>query len=222
MRKFDQSAAERLIGYTFRDKNLLVTCFTHSSYAHEHGVESNERLEFLGDAVLGCIVSEYLFAEGGDEGKMTERRQELVSAKPLKRAIEKTGLQKLLILSDPSNPGEKAISSLFEALVAGIYLDGGMAAAKKFVREKLIDLSYRDDENFKGELQEFLQAKKLDRAEYRLVSRSGEDHAPRFTVEVSAAGKKALGEGGSKSEAEKAAARKLLGILRKTTGGTSD
>lgn len=201
------------LGYTFRDEALLRTCFTHSSYANEHGGESNERLEFLGDAILGFLVADEIFrTRSVREGEMTSLRSRLVSAKPLAAAIRADGLEQYL-LAGGSGAGEKAVSSLFEALTAGIYLDGGMEAARAFVRAKL-PLDAVSGSNYKGELQEYLQARLHETARYVLVSREGEAHAPRFTVRAEGAGKSALGAGGSVRAAEKEAARNLLALLQ--------
>ena len=96
------SQIERKIGYTFRDKSLLSTCFTHSSYANRCGGESNERLEFLGDAVLGFLVAEQLYRRGGSEGEMTSARIRLVSAKPLEQSVRAMGLEQYLLSAGTS------------------------------------------------------------------------------------------------------------------------
>ena len=211
------SEIEQKIGYTFRDKRLLETCFTHASYAGEHGCESNERLEFLGDALLGFLVADALYRAGGErEGEMTARRIRCVSAAPLESAVRALGLEKYLRISAGmrGNPGKKAVSSLFEALVAAVYLDGGIAPAQKFVAAYL-PLAQQAEPNYKGELQEYLQGKHLSRAEYELVRREGEDVAPVFTVQASAAGKSAVGTGKTVRAAEKSAAKQLLQCLKK-------
>lgn len=208
------AAVEKKIGHVFGDKTLLETCFTHSSYANSYGGESNERLEFLGDAVLGFLVADELYrGRGGSEGDMTERRIRLVSAKPLETAVRALGLEKYLL--SRGEPGEKSVSSLFEAIVAGLYLDGGIEAARKFVRANL-PLSRDTEPNYKGDLQEFLQAAHLATAVYTVVAREGEAHAPRFTVRAEGAGKSALGCGTSVREAEKAAAKALLPLLKQS------
>lgn len=215
----DLSQAEEKIGYTFRDRALLSACFTHASYAAQHGCESNERLEFLGDALLGFLVAEELYRGGtAAEGEMTRARIRLVSGPPLAAAIRADGLERYLRAADARNVGEKAVSSLFEALVAGIYLDGGIAPARAFVRARLF-LSGAGDANYKGKLQEWLQARHYERADYILVSREGEAHAPRFTVRAEGCGKGAEGAGGSLRAAQQEAAKNLLALLEQTTGG---
>ena len=217
MKPENVSRIEQKIGYVFKDKNLLKVCFSHSSYTNEHGGENNERLEFLGDALLGAFVADFLFHNTRDnEGKMTEKRKALVAAAPLKTAIERMGLQKFILAGgDGQNVGEKAISSLFEAIVAGIDVDGGADAAKNFMFDKLLSVTDTHDSNYKGRLQEFLQYRKLENARYELVSKSGEEHAPVFTVRVYAANVTGEGSGKRQRDAEHAAAKDALSKLER-------
>ena len=209
--------AERRLGYTFADRRLLATCFTHASYASEHGCASNERLEFLGDAVLDFLVADELYAAGGaSEGEMTARRIRYVAAQPLAEAVRRAGLDAFLL--HVGAPGEKAVSSLFEALTAGIYLDGGLDAAPAFVRAKL-PVAADSEPNYKGDLQEWLQARGLPTAAYETLSREGATHAPLFTVRAAGGGESAVGRGGSLRAAQKDAAKKLLDRLRAGAGG---
>ena len=155
---------EKEIGYTFRDKTLLKTAFVHSTYANAHGGEDNERLEFLGDSVLQLVVSEMLYfrekkGKTLNEGEMTALRQALVRKEALLEAAEKLSLKNfLLVEGGEANVGGKTVSSLFETLSAAVYLDGGYEAAKRFILEHL---AVSRGENYKGELQEFLQKKGL-------------------------------------------------------------
>ena len=209
--------AERRLGYTFADRRLLETCFTHASYASEHGCASNERLEFLGDAVLDFLVADELYAAGGaSEGEMTARRIRYVAAQPLAEAVRRAGLDAFLL--HVGAPGDKAVSSLFEALTAGIYLDGGLDAARAFVRAKLL-VAADSEPNYKGDLQEWLQARGLPTAAYETLSREGATHAPLFTVRAAGGGESAVGRGGSLRAAQKDAAKKLLDRLRAGAGG---
>lgn len=209
--------AERRLGYTFADRRLLETCFTHASYASEYGCASNERLEFLGDAVLDFLVADELYAAGGaSEGEMTARRIRYVAAQPLAEAVRRAGLDAFLL--HVGAPGEKAVSSLFEALTAGIYLDGGLDAARAFVRAKLL-VAADSEPNYKGDLQEWLQARGLPTAAYETLSREGATHAPLFTVRAAGGGESAVGRGGSLRAAQKDAAKKLLDRLRAGAGG---
>lgn len=212
--KFDASAVQEKIGYVFRDQALLKRCFTHSSYSNAFGGENNERLEFLGDAVLGYIVADELYRLGGSEGEMTRLRIRLVSQKPLEKAVRAMGLEEYLLFSGENNVGGKGVSSLFEALLAGICLDGGMEEARRFVRAHL-PFAQDKEPNFKGELQEYLQKMHLALAAYEVVAQEGEDHAPRFTVRATAAGTAAFGTGKNVRDAEKAAAKELLARLKK-------
>lgn len=204
---------ERIIGYSFADKALLERCFTLASASAEN---NNERLEFLGDALIEAFVSEFLYRETDDsEGEMTGRRQEIVSNGELKRVTERMGLERYLVYAGTAcNVGKKPIGSLFEALTAGIYLDGGYLASRDFVIGNLIDRNDEGRENYKGALQEYLQKVKLPLARY-VCKKSGEDHRPTFTVTVRSAAGEAVGRGASVKSAEQAAAKALLEKIKK-------
>ena len=140
---FDIASCEEKIGYTFKDKMLLRKCFTHASYANEHKESDNELLEFFGDAVIQLVVTEYLYKnKGGDEGRLTQKRAEIVSKQPLLKAVKKLGIEEFVLLGRGQEKSakldEKLFSSISEALVAGIYLDGGMACARSFILSTLI------------------------------------------------------------------------------------
>lgn len=212
-KQLDIIAIERKIGYVFQNKKYLSTAFTHASYAYQHGIESNERLEFLGDSVLGFIVSSKLYTMGEDEGDMTEHRKNIVSAKPLEEATLKLDILCYLQTADDVHMGEKRISSLYEALVAAIYLDGGILPVQNFI-EKTLSFANRAEENYKGQLQEFLQSKGSEVAEYTLLDKVGQDHAPAFVVEACANGYTAKGRGKKRRDAEQEAAKKLLQLLQ--------
>jgi len=212
---------EEKIGYEFKDKFILRKCFTHTSYANEHNEKSNERLEYLGDAILDFVVADYLFRNaGGDEGDLTKLRAEIVSAKPIGDAIINLGLEKYLLLGE----GERnkpvkhnMCSDLFEAVVAGIFLDGGLDNAKKFIYDNLLKSANKSvpDTDWKSRLQEYVQKKKLGRIEYLLANRTGPDHAPEFTFKLSLAGSViATGVGGSKKQAEQNAAKVAIKKLK--------
>lgn len=212
-KQLDIVEIEKKIGYTFQNKKYLTIAFTHASYAYLNGLESNERLEFLGDSILGFVVSSKLYLMGEDEGDMTEHRKNIVSAKPLEEAIVKLDILHFLQTADDVHLGEKRISSLYEALVAAIYLDGGILPVQKFI-ESTLSFVNRTEKNFKGLLQEFLQSKGSGMAEYTLLDKVGQDHAPAFVVEVSAEGHTAKGHGKKRREAEQQAAKKLLQQLQ--------
>lgn len=209
------SEIETKIGYVFCDKNLLETAFTHSSYANNVGGKDNERMEYLGDAVLQLIVTERQFTTSdADEGSLTRSRQKLVCEDALYDAVERLGIEGYLRVSGgKSNVGKKTISSLYETTLAAIYLDGGYAAAKTFAEKTLLkETAFCDEDNPKGKLQEFLQSKAMPLPVYE-CQKTGKDNAPLFRCAVRAQNKIAYGEGGSKREAERNAAKALLNEL---------
>lgn len=225
---FNCAEIEKIIGYTFKDKRLLQSVFTHRSYSHEKGGFDNERLEFLGDSLLGFVVAEHLFRKKPrkSEGQMTVEKQNLVSKAPLSRAIRRLGLEKYIIFGDSigddsNNPA--FCENLFEALVAGIYLDGGFAPTEKFIHDFLIKVTNLKNvkeepliKDYKSELQIKTQAKKMGTPKYELIQKTGADHDPLFTIGVVIEGKTvAVGQGKSKSEASKDAAKRAL---KKLTG----
>lgn len=203
--------AERAVGYTFRDKQLLVTCFTHKSYTNYRGQENNERLEFLGDAVLELCVTESLYlGRSEDEGRLTELRKQYVSKAALERAERKAGLMRFLRYSGgESNVSGKTSSNLFEAVVAGIYLDGGMKPVRKFLKRYLVEI---ETDNYKTLLQELVQEREKKTPCYRVFQT--EDG---YRCEATALGKSAAGEGESKKSAEVSAAKALYQILSERT-----
>lgn len=224
---------EEKLGYSFKDKTLLRLCFTHSSYAHEHGgVKNNERLEYFGDSILGFITAEYLMDKypQADEGLLTDYKQQLVSGEPLSRAIEKSGLDEFLMFGEGERKNgfehhRAARENLFEAIVAGIYLDGGLEEAKKFVKRFLftkIPIKVCNSKkpetcrpsDYKGKLQEYVQKNKLGTLLYSVKKRTGPDHDPTFTIAVTVDGRElATAKGRKKSDAEKESARLALEIL---------
>ena len=149
---------------------------------------------------------------------MTAERIRLVAAQPLARAVRAAGLDAFLLHA--GNAGEKSVSSLFEALIAGIYLDGGMEPARAFVRANL-PMAEEREPNYKGDLQEYLQGRAEARAVYEVVASAGAPHAPTFTVRASACGLAAEGAGTSRRAAEKEAAKNLLALLLQG-GGAND
>lgn len=204
---------EKIIGYSFRNKRLLRRCFTLSCAS----AENNERLEFLGDALVEGIVSVILYRETDDpEGEMTRKRQEMVSNARLKDAVERLKLHKYLIyVGSEENLGAKPVASLFESVAAGIYLDGGVEAAKKFVAKNIRLPDNEKERNNKGELQEKLQGEGNPPARYTLISKKGADHCPVFTVSVECTLGTATANGRSMKSAEQAAAGELLGRMKK-------
>ena len=212
MTEFPYTEIERKIGYTFRDKALLKEAFTHSTYANAHGGKDNERLEYLGDAVLQLVVTEWQYTrdEKASEGVLTSERQKLVCQNALDSAVDGLGIRQYLLLSgSKANIGQKTTSSLFETVAGAIYLDGGYAAAQAFILAHGNLNLKKELENPKGALQEFLQAKGKQPPEYS-CEKSGKDNAPVFRCTVTAFGETARGEGKSKKEAEQTAAARLL------------
>ncbi len=239
---FMTSDCEERIGYSFKDKSLLRKCFTHPSYAHERGGEHNERLEFFGDSILGFVVTEWLYSKYPDlgEGELTSYKQQIVSKKPLAAAIAKLKLDDYILFGEGErkNSDEKheaARENLYEALLAGIYVDGGLSVAADFIKRTLLSNfrpkdvdgnvveDKRTDGNFKGKLQEHVQKNKLGDIVYEEKSKSGPPHNPIFEMEVSVGGK-ALGKGkaGKKSEAERLAAKAAFEKLTRKNGSDGD
>ena len=220
-------ALEQTIAYTFRDRSLLRTALTHSSYANEHGCASNERLEFVGDSVLGLVTAQHLYARFPDmpEGKMTRLRAELVCEQSLWDVAETLELGRWLLLGrgEESSGGRTRHSILadcVEAVIAAIYLDGGMEPAARFITEHV--LSKLDDgvsvlmRDWKTELQELIQRKPGRVLSYAMTGESGPDHLKRFSAAVSMNGTViGAGEGRTKKEAEQAAAKAALEALER-------
>lgn len=231
---FDIDGCEEKIGYHFKDKMLLRKCFTHASYAHEHGEENNELLEFFGDSIMEFVVTEFLYKNSyGDEGKLTNKRAEMVSKTPLLSIVKKMGLTEYVLLGHgqekSKNQDEKLYSSIYEALVAGIYIDGGMTAVKKFIKDTLIKDFLEKEERLKkaskpnGEnktkFQEYVQKNKLGSIGYETLWKKGPDHMPEFRVAALLNGTRiAEGEGRSKKIAENTAAGLALKRIKKQGG----
>ncbi|MCL2569489.1 MAG: ribonuclease III [Oscillospiraceae bacterium] len=215
---------ERKLGYTFRDSSLLQTALTHSSYANEarSGQGHNERLEFLGDSVLGFTVAQYLYRHYPDmpEGKMTKLRAELVCEQSLVRAAAKLDLGAYLLLGRGEDAGggrnrPSIVADALEAVFAAVFLDSDFEQAERIVLW-LLEESLRVDPagvvlDHKTALQELIQQKSGQSLSYHLISATGPDHQKEFEAEVRlndvAVGR---GIGRSKKEAEQAAAGDAL------------
>ena len=202
---------EEKIGYTFTNKRTLALAMTHSSYANEQRGRrkaNNERLEFLGDAVLEVTISDYVFREypGYNEGRLTKLRSSLV--------CEYT----LAICARDVELGNSILSDAFEALIGAIYLDGGMDRARTFIHTHLLK-DVEDKSLFydaKTILQEMVQAGPDPRLEYVLTREAGPDHNKEFTVEAKIGGKTyAIGKGKTKKGAEQIAAYQTILLLKK-------
>ena len=217
-----QPLAERL-GHAFADRALLEQALTHASAATPARPD-NQRLEFLGDRVLGLVIAEALLAARPDaaEGALAPRFNQLVRRETLAEVAAALGLGEHLRLgrSESLSGGRRKsaiLADAMEAVIAAVYLDGGMEAAARVVRRHweplmaALDAAPRDA---KTRLQEWAQARAMPPPDYRLTARAGPDHAPRFTVEaVLDNGARATGEGISKKAAEQAAAATLLAGL---------
>lgn len=203
---------EQKLGYTFKNKALLRRALTLSSADTE---SNNQPLEFFGDAVLEFIVSERIYDENASEGRMTERRKALVSDSALTPVSLKLGLDEYLIKGQGDTNNKKSVPSAYEAVVAAIYLDGGMDAARQFVISTLDFKAADGARNYKGELQEFLQARAMECPVYRRTE-SGAPHRPAFTVEVTLFGNTFTGVAESVRQAEQNAAQNALGFLKES------
>ena len=220
------SALEGRIGYTFQNGRYLDIALTHSSYANEvkKNISSNERQEFLGDAVLSIVVSDYLFHTYHlAEGDLTKLRAALVCEKSLWEFSQALGLGDFLklgrgeeMMGGRTRPS--ILADAFEALIAAIYLDGGIEPARRFVLGYIVDaLENRDDlafSDYKTMLQEIIQKNPEERLSYVLVNESGPDHNKKFLVEVRLNSNViGVGCGGSKKSAEQAGAREALKLV---------
>ena len=228
----DLNELQARLGHVFRDPAQLQLALTHPSVAHEQGapVQHNQRLEFLGDAVLQLVLTRELYEKFPDfgEGPLTKARAKLVNRRTLAEKGRTLGLGEHLILSrgEETHGGRErpsALADAFEAVVGAVLQDGGIAAAGEFVmrhfREEFSELSDIPIlENPKGELQELLQAKSQDAPLYHVVSTTGPDHDRVFECTVHHEGRElARGRGKSKKEAESDAALQALTKLRSET-----
>ena len=214
---------EKNIGYTFKNKELLKTALTHTSYANEHAVQSNEKLEFLGDSILEFVSSEYMYNKYTNlkEGEMTKVRATVVCEKSLYKIATLHNFSDFLYLgkSEVMTGGNKRpaiLADSVEAVIAAMFIDGGLEPAKKFIIENLkneieIATKHVGQKDYKTVLQEELQKNGDVKIEYKIIKESGPDHDKTFEAEVSLNGKVlANGIGKSKKEAEMQAAKKAL------------
>ena len=215
--------AEESIGYKFKNKGLLKTAFTHTSYAYENNVESNEKLEYLGDSILEFISSEYIYKnyENLREGEMTKVRATVVCEQSLYKIAKLHNFSDFLYLgnSELKTGGNKRpaiLADSVEAVIAAMFLDGGLEPAKKFIIDNLkkeieIASKHVGDKDYKTVLQEKLQVHGEVKIEYITLKESGPDHDKTFEAEVLCNGKVlAIGIGKSKKLAQMEAARKAL------------
>ena len=221
---YNISKFEETINYTFENKSYILEALTHSSYSNENkNYKYNERLEFLGDSVLSIVISDYLFREEKNlpEGELTKLRANIVCEESLSEVALNIKLGDYLLLGkgEEATGGRERISILadaLEAVIAAIYLDGGMENAKKFIfdnMQEIIEDSLKGKifRDYKTYLQEVLQSKGEQHIWYKLIEEKGPDHNKRFVMEVGINDVVlGVGEGKSKKEAEQVAARKAL------------
>ena len=219
--------AQEAVGYQFRDDSLLIAALTHASVADTR-LDSNERLEFLGDAVLGLVVCEDLFQryEHYLEGELTKIKSVVVSRKTCADITDEIGLGDLLFLGKGMRERSGLPSSLkaavFETVIAAIYLDGGLQAAKKFVLDQVAPhiekaAASENQQNYKSYLQQHAQRVLSATPQYEELDEQGPDHSKCFEVCVSLAGRRFPSAwGSSKKEAEQRAALRALQVLRLT------
>ena len=218
---------EQGLGYTFRNKALLENALTHSSYANENRerhLPDNERLEFLGDSIIGFVVAEYLYRNFPDkpEGELTRIRADLVCERNLAEAAATVELGSYLLLGHGEEQGggrkrDSIVSDAMESVIAASFMDGGFAAAKEIIdRLILSNIPKGRPRNFdyKTAFQELVQRKKDQQIHYELTGESGPDHDKHFEVEVLLNGKAVgHGVGSSKKRAEQAAAEAAIEAL---------
>ena len=221
------NSLEKNLNYKFKNIQLLKNALIHSSYANENrgNIHSNERLEFLGDSVLSIIVSEHIYNRFPNmpEGELTRLRASLVCEKSLCAFSRELGIGDYLELGmgEDKNGGRERDSILadaFEAVLAAIYLDGGMEAAKKHIMNTVLhDIKHHDDDTFKDyktTLQEIIQRNPEESVTYILIDESGPDHDKRFTVEVHLNSNViGTGTGKNKKQAEQMAAKQALHLM---------
>ena len=218
---------EKNIGYTFKNKELLKKALTHTSYAYEHDIESNEKLECLGDSILEFISSTYLFANYSKlkEGEMTKVRATVVCEKSLYKVAKMHNFSDFLYLgkSERQSGGENRpaiLADSVEAVIAAIYLDGGIEKAQKFIIENLkeeIEIASKNvgQKDYKTVLQEKLQKHGEVEIKYTILREIGPDHDKTFEAQVECNNKKlATGIGKSKKQAEMEAAKEALNKLK--------
>ena len=218
---------EEAIGYRFKNITLLQNALTHSSYANErwhNSLLSNERLEFLGDSILGMVVAEHLYKQFPDrpEGELTKMRADMVCETSLAAIAEKIGLgQHLLLGHGEDRLGGRSRASILadavESVIAASFLDGGMAAAEGFIRQFVltnVPVKRMHNTDYKTALQELVQQKKNQTLTYILTGESGPDHDKVFCVDVLLNDRRiGSGTGSSKKRAEQSAAQSALEAL---------
>jgi ribonuclease III len=227
MKFFQLDQLQKKINYNFKDITLLQKALTHRSALNETGItQSYERLEYLGDAILEMLITDYLFHtyEEGDEGYLTTARSVVVRTKSLSALAIKLGLPKHIYMSKGEEVGggkenPSILEDSVESLMGAIYLDGGFEAAKKFFQNYVIPhaqelLKKGELKDSKSLLQEKVQSQKMSSPSYKIIKEKGPDHQKEFTVAVFIGAKKiSLGKGKNKQEAEQLAAQQALKLI---------
>ncbi|UCB53164.1 MAG: ribonuclease III [Candidatus Zixiibacteriota bacterium] len=217
---------EKKLGYRFVRRELLSRALTHRSYIHtpeNEDLRANERLEFLGDSVLGMVTSRFLFEHFPDksEGDLTKLKSTLVSEANLSRIAKSISLGKHLNISEEEEKSggrerNSIVSDAYEAVIGAVFIDGGLAPAERMIEDQILKryleiTTDRAFHNYKGELLEYMQALGLGLPRYDLLVEEGPDHQKRFTIAVSVKGRQlGKGMGNNKKEAEQGAARMAL------------
>lgn len=226
MRKMDLEKLEKNIGYKFYNKELLKKALTHTSYANENKLESNEKLEFLGDSILEFISSKYIFKNYPNlkEGEMTKLRADVVCEKSLYRVAQNNNFSDFLYIGKSQaisngNKNKAILADSVEAVIAAIYFDSGLEASEKFIIENLKDYieiasKHVGMKDYKTVLQEKLQIHGEVNIHYEIINETGPDHNKIFTAKVSCDGRElAIGTGKTKKAAEMEAASKALELI---------
>jgi ribonuclease III len=227
---FDIEKVERALGYKFKDPFLLFLSLKHRSYsqARDGNIDlSNERLEFLGDSVLNMVVSHYIFKENPtlQEGDLTKLKSILVSKTSAAIAGRDVGLEKYILLSNSEEGAggrerTSIVADSYEAIIGGMYLDGGLDAARDFIERTILSnqsvMLGDEQKNYKSILLELTQAEKLGHPTYQTISEEGPDHDKVFTVEVFVRGETlGIGKGKNKKTAQQIAAKEALDRIMK-------
>lgn len=228
---------EERLGYTFQDKWLLTLAFIHRSFVNENRdlvTEHNERLEFLGDSILGCLVAEFLFRNHPTtpEGELSHLRSRLVQSTACAAYVEKLNLGAFLLLGRgeqmSDGRGRESIhADLLEAIIGAIFIDGGLAAAKDFLfnnfLEEMSEQLEAPSRNWKAELQDYSQRVYHETPSYEVVTESGPDHSKQFVIGVAIQGESfGTGHGSSKKEAQQFAAQAALQKISLASIGDRD
>jgi len=220
----DLNKLQNLIGYQFKDMHWLERAMTHSSTNEDYNYQ---RLEFLGDRVLGLVIADALFQEfkGEREGGLAKRHTALIQGQTCAAVGLKHDLNEYIIMSDAEEESggrvnENIIADIVESMLGAIYIDGGYDVAQKIILKlwgNTITTLEKAPQDPKTELQEWVQARSLDLPAYEVIQKSGPDHAPIFTIELRVSGFKAIkAEGTSRRQAEKLVARKMLEVVKKS------